>query len=96
MSETVLKILIDELNLIRLVCEKCGAALELSIDRLNGSGSIQTLTCPAGCGNIYRVPASHRSDTLAKLAEVVRDLKQVKGCRIEFVLQVKPDHGRVE
>ncbi|HEY7309574.1 MAG TPA: hypothetical protein VH643_09485 [Gemmataceae bacterium] len=89
MSETVLKILIDELSLIRLVCEKCGAALELPIDRLNGSGHIKTLACPAGCGN-YRVSATYQSDTLAKFAEIVRDLKQVKGCRIELVLPVQP------
>lgn len=85
MSETVLKILVEELDLIRLVCEKCGAALELSIDRLNGSSSIMKLDCSVRYGD-YRIPAAYRSHTLAKFAEVVRDLKQVKGCRIEFAL----------
>lgn len=94
MGETVMKIVIDELNLIRLVCEKCGATLELPIDRLNGGGSIMSLTCPVGCGNSYRVPASHRSDALAKFAEALREVKQIKGCRIELVLQVPQEEKR--
>jgi hypothetical protein len=88
MSEILLRILqIDDLHLIRIVCEGCGATVELPIKRLNSGGAIQKLACPAGCDNVYRVPDSHRSDALAKLAEAVRDVKEIKGCRIEFVVR---------
>jgi hypothetical protein len=90
MSETTLRTLtVDELTALRIVCEKCGAVLEVPIDRLNGGGAIQGLTCPAGCGAEYRIPSTCRSDVFAKFADVIRDLKQLTGCRVEIVLPAR-------
>jgi hypothetical protein len=86
MSETVLRILLDELNLIRIVCKGCGAVLELSVNRLDGEGSIMKLACPGGCQTVYRVPESYQSDALAKLADALKALRKVSGYQIEFVL----------
>ena len=86
MSETVLKILIDELGLIRIICEKCGATIELPIERLGRNNAIQSLACPAGCAGPYRLPQSHQSDPLATFADAVQALKMAKGCRIELIL----------
>lgn len=91
MSEKLLRILIDDLDLIRIVCSKCGSALEMPISKLDCKGSIQNLACPAACGTVYRIAQTYQSDALAKLADAVGTLKQVKwdgqlGGRIEFVL----------
>ena len=85
MSETILKVLIDELKVIRLVCKKCAAALEMPLGKLDGNGNIQSLACPA-CGTGYRLSKDYRSDALAKLADAVQELAKSSDCQIEFVL----------
>lgn len=93
MSETLLKILIDELCTLRIVCDRCGTVLELPIDKLDGGGQVMDLFCPCKCGPAYRIPSTHRSDAFAKLADAVRELKhlgQSHGCKIEFIFPEKP------
>jgi hypothetical protein len=88
-SETILKVPIGDLTTLRIACDGCGSAAELSLDGLDHSG--KGIACP-GCGAVLRdAPARSAGspDAFDKLAQAVRELKRMRGRTLEFVLPVR-------
>jgi hypothetical protein len=88
MSEKLLKLLLSDLNTIRIVCRKCGAAVEVPIDRLGNAGDVFCPGCPSNGKTVLR---SASGDDLGNLAAAIIRLKQVKDVEIEFVVPEKQD-----
>jgi uncharacterized Zn finger protein (UPF0148 family) len=88
MSEKLLKLLLSDLDRIRIVCRHCGAAVEVPIDRLGNTGDVFCPGCPTDRKTVLR-PA--RGDDLANLAAAINRLKQAKDVEIEFVVPEKED-----
>jgi hypothetical protein len=88
--ETVMFIPLDEVKEIRIVCEKCGPVVEVSILKmLNASGKL--LHCPVCPNNstVLREAAGGQGDYLGAMATAFTNLKQTKGVRIQFILPAK-------
>jgi hypothetical protein len=85
----LLKILLAELSLVRLVCTKCQTAVEIDLDKLS-TAPAQNIIC-AGCGGYLRQTPSRDGDPnpLTSLAVSVRFLRAEKGCSVEFILPEK-------
>jgi hypothetical protein len=96
MSEKVLKLLLSELEKLRIVCRKCGAAMEIPIDRLGNAGEVFCPGCPSGQPTSSNptgktVLRSAKGDELLNLATAIMKLKQAKDVEIEFVVPEKED-----
>ena len=97
MSETVLRILVEELHTVRIICDRCKTAVEVPIDLLGQSN--QPIKCPGTCGGTLRpLPTSAMGnlpppDGFHDLAAGLRALRALKagGTSVEFVLPVKPE-----
>ncbi len=91
MSKRLLSILLSELKTFRLVCLRCGTAVELDIDALDKGP--RPWQC-AGCGTHVR-PVGHggavKPDALSDLAEALRRIRQLDGVTCEFVLPAESD-----
>jgi hypothetical protein len=84
----ILRILLSELSLVRLVCKKCGTAVELDIANVRAA-SAQHIQC-AGCGGILRRgPFAGQEDELNHLAIAVEHLKVSNTVSVELVLPEK-------
>jgi hypothetical protein len=88
MSEKLLKLLLSDLNTIRIVCRHCGAAMEVPVERLGNAGDVFCPGCPVDKKTVLR---SARGDDLAALAAAIVRLKQAKDVEIEFVVPEKAD-----
>ncbi len=95
MSETILRILLDELVKVRIVCDRCQSSVEVSIDVLTqGSDAIR---CP-GCAVMFRQgqPSGYGSqtpDSFHNLGRALHALRSAPGGdkHVEFVLPVKDE-----
>ena len=92
-SEHVLRILLDELAIIRITCAngQCGGSLELDIDKLKRMNF--ALTCP-GCGAELRKPVvmrGGRDDCFDQLSDAIGAIKSMPGMRCAFILRVKDE-----
>jgi rRNA maturation protein Nop10 len=78
MSERILRILLEELKTLRLVCRSCGDAVELAIDKLD-TPLTRDAYCP-GCGGPLRSIHPHTTapDVFDKLALAIRGLQQLR------------------
>lgn len=86
MSETVLKILIAELNLVRIVCQhpNCGAVVEVPVEKL--ADTFKQHQCPV-CKTPFYGPVD---DHLGDLAKAIAALaKHKKLFNVEFVIPAK-------
>ena len=83
MSEKIVKLLLDDLKFVRIVCRKCGSAVELPIDKLQNATAAYCPGCPPPNKTLLR---SSAADPLAGLASILIDLKQNKDIDIEFVV----------
>lgn len=87
MSEKLLKFLLSELKIIRIVCKKdtCGAILELPLRQAGRRH--QHFECPV-CGTDFRADASDKRNHLEELADAVKRLEGALNDRvgIELVL----------
>jgi hypothetical protein len=101
MSETILKILLTELTLIRVVCKghrsdgvPCGAVFELSLDRIAGTfqnGQLAEWVCPF-CKTAFHLHdrLGNHLDPFAPLAKAVADLAAMgKSLEVQFVIPAK-------
>jgi hypothetical protein len=86
MSEKLLKLLLSDLTSIRIVCRKCGAAVEVPIDRLGNAGDVYCPGCPRDEKTVLRYA---KRDDLINLAAAITQLKQAKDVEIEFVVPEK-------
>lgn len=77
MSRKLLAFLVSELSVVRIVCAKCRAASEVTVEQLSGGQSF-------GCRYCDTQMQAH--DTLAALARSILFLKNYKGFEVEFVL----------
>jgi hypothetical protein len=88
MSETIFKILLSELNVVRIICRnpQCGAILELPLTEL--SRLLDKCQCKY-CETTFRVG---NADCFTTLAQAIRGLNSIKEkVGVEFVLPVKPE-----
>lgn len=87
MPEHLLRVLLSELTLVRVVCQRtdagqlCGGTVEVPLDRLHQLGQ-----CPV-CHNHFNSTDDHR---FIELARVIRETAalQARAVRVEFVLAV--------
>lgn len=89
MSEHVLKVLLSELNVVRVRClnTHCAAVVETTLDRLDVVlGQDQ---CPM-CHTSYGDPLHRGASPLRDLLAAMRGALRLKACEIEFVLPAKP------
>jgi hypothetical protein len=90
MSEKLLKILVGELKLVRLVCTKsdCGAVAEVTIEQLTGG---KEPACPI-CHTSYQTTMPGGGlDALTMMAVGLQTLaKASERFTVEFVLPDKP------
>jgi hypothetical protein len=76
------KLLLSDLQNLRVVCRKCGAAVEIPIDKIN---NVVDLCCP-GCPKDSKTALIWaKSEDLSTLANALMRLKQAKDVEIEFV-----------
>ena len=91
MSETTLKILLSELQKVRITCKNrdCGAVLETPLVDLGRY-------LPSGICRYCNKPLYHgNKNLLIELAEVIKTLTGATDTlELEFVLPVKTDEGR--
>jgi hypothetical protein len=87
-TEKLLKLLLSDLETIRIVCRQCKAAVEVPIDRLSNAADILCPGCPPTGKTVLR-PA--KGSDLANLAAAIIRLKQAKDVEIEFVVPEKED-----
>lgn len=88
MSEKLLKILLSELEIVRITCG-CGASIDIPLNLLDKPG--QEVNCP-GCGKQIRPSRTQvSSDHFAKFAEAVGQLTR-EGLAYTVGLVV-PDDG---
>jgi hypothetical protein len=93
MSETVLKILLNELKTLRIVC-KCKTAIEISVPSLvREKGKERAMICP-GCGielRVGRADPNHGplADGLDCLADAWTKLAQMPNVEVQFVVPAK-------
>jgi hypothetical protein len=91
MSEHILRIPIEELAILRLICSNpnCGDATELTIDKLDRQHNGE-VHCPS-CDALLRT--AHHSlaapDVFDKFALAFRELKNAQSRYAQFVLPVK-------
>lgn len=92
MSEHLLRILLTDLAVVRIVCEHCQAVAEVPIkalDRRSLPRPVQPTLCP-GCGGTFRKNGggSHAppEDAFDKLAVAWEALNAITGLQIEFVV----------
>lgn|GEM_PF-2441521 len=92
MSETVLKILLSELGLIRIICKQCGTVTETAVatlDRRQGKKR-NDMRCP-GCDAVLRLggDADHRppADGLDCLVDAWEKLAAIPNVEIQFVVK---------
>ena len=88
MSEKLLKLLLSDLRTIRIVCRKCGAAVEIPIDCIGNTGEVFCPGCPTDKKTVLRYA---KRDDLVNLAAAIIGLKQAKDVEIEFVVPEKED-----
>jgi hypothetical protein len=88
MSEKVLKLLVQELKRIRIVCVKCSTAIEISIDQLKDGGRISCPICASTGprGEYWLRSRLHHDDGYYYLAKGLEELSRDSHVRIEFVL----------
>lgn len=96
MSEKLLKFLLGELKTIRIHCqgahrngEKCGAIIEVAMDRLGET--FKNCLCPF-CYTPFqwRDQAGADHNLFHELAKVVENLRSIENCvQVEFVLPEK-------
>ena len=83
MSETILKILSDELETIQIICRtnNCNAVVELPVKALDGS---KPITCPL-CKSFL---AAQQFDHLYRLAEAFAVIgRHKKEFQVQFILK---------
>jgi hypothetical protein len=92
MGEHLLRVFLDELATVRIRCKKCGAAVELPIEKL---GTIDDELCPGKCGTILgrALPVTSirgsPSGKLAAFARAVADLQAMGDLfTIEFPIRL--------
>lgn len=91
MSETILRILLEELQTARLVCKVCGTVTEIAVKELGSERHI--FKCP-GCPNAVFQDVDHKIDSLAKLSQAFHELaKQAAVFGVEFVIR-QPEEKR--
>jgi hydrogenase maturation factor HypF (carbamoyltransferase family) len=83
MSEKLLKLFLDDLKSIRIVCRNCGSAIEIPIDKLHHASAVVCPGCPPTEKTLLR---SAKSDNLARLAAALTELKMSKDFNVEFVV----------
>jgi hypothetical protein len=90
MSETVLKILLKELRLVRLLCQRqkdggpCGGVVEVPLQRLTS-----VKKCPVCAADM--MPDLDKHDRLKDLAEAIGRLNDVdQTVTVEFVVRELP------
>jgi len=83
MSQRNLIVKATELTTIRLICKtkECGATVEVPTERMDRA--FVHLECPV-CKTVLRSPPA--DDCFLQLARVLRDIQQIKGIDVEFVL----------
>ncbi len=90
MSETVLKFLVSELRIVRIICQnnKCAAVVETTVDDLDRY--FRGWCCP-----LCKEPFRHDdlgNNFLTELQNALRGLKKIQDkVQVEFVLPVKND-----
>ena len=85
MNETVLKILLEELKMVRLVCKVCGTVTEIAVKELSLERYL--FRCP-GCPNAVFQDVDKKIDSLARLENAFRELaKQNAVFGVEFVIR---------
>lgn len=89
MSERLLKFLLGELKIVRLVCQKagCGAVVEVSVERL--AVALQAGQCPV-CRAAY---VGVGQESLIALARALHDVTLLRDTvQVEFVLPDREAH----
>src|SRR5437870_13180410 len=93
MSETILKILLSELQTLRIVCKSCGAVVEMRVGSFDRKGKQGEMRCP-GCNIEIRVGRADQNhappaDALDSLADAWKKLAAMPNVDIQFVVPIK-------
>jgi hypothetical protein len=99
MRENILKILLDELRTLRLLCQgekqgaKCGAVFEFHIDRLGDAfrpaeGGPPSFACPF-CKTSFHPSSFQQLDPISALVKAINDMRAVRRVNVEFVLPAR-------
>lgn len=83
MTETVTKVSIAELNVVRVTCKKCEATVEIGIDRV--ASAIDGQACTVCNAALLR---DNERDVLLDLRQSIRRLQNLNGVlEIHFVVK---------
>jgi hypothetical protein len=95
MSEHLLKFLLTELSIVRVVCAKpgCGGVVEVLLEQLG-----KVIECPVCQADLRdhhaHMPEDKKPGVFAALAEALRMAQSLQGqARVEFVLPAKQNAG---
>jgi len=91
MSETVLRILIEELTTLRIVCKRCESSIDVVILKIEPGSKF---LCPSCGGDLRRAIAD--PDDYSRLAEAIRNIRSIKSrdeAQIKSVEFVVPQKG---
>lgn len=83
MVEALYRVPLADVLKVRLVCRRCGTAVEYPVDKVERATDKRP--CP-GCNNDLRPAGPDRDDSLYQLAAAVRDLRKSTLVAIEFVI----------
>jgi hypothetical protein len=90
MSEEILRVFLEELATVRVVCKRdgCGMSLEMPIDKLTEGKQSFVCVCGAILRNYDKVTGA-MEDHFVSLAKVIAAIKKSDIVRCEFILPVK-------
>jgi hypothetical protein len=84
MSEKIIRYLLSEAKIIRVVCQKCNGAVEVPIDKL-ATAITQDFTCRF-CNHEFTWADHPNANPLRQMASVARALRAIEGdIEIQFV-----------
>lgn len=88
MSEEILKVFLDDLKTIRVVCQQCGVTIEVDVQSLKKT--LGTNKCPACQHDFSRPGGPPGYYPLHELAKIFNYMDAVKGdVTIEFPVKIK-------
>lgn len=85
MPETILKIMLEELKTVRLVCQadSCGAVIEFGIEKLASAPT----KCPVCAAEFHDPTSDKQKGYLSELFTALHHLEFVRGrVKVQFVL----------
>lgn len=94
MSEEILRILLEDLEIVRIVCkrEDCGRVYEMPISKLTEGKHDFKCVCDAELRQFDK-GRNMMADGFADLARAIAEIKKSQTARCEFILPVKHDRS---